>query len=127
MFASNAHSAPFPLPPRGGAGRLWGGEAFGVPQRGAAYQPGVEPRVGQSRNRCVLKERCITSLRGIRPPFAEEAPRRWSFRALREGVEVFASKARSSLTPLRSVFKWAPQYPGCAASGLRSLSRLREG
>jgi len=27
------------------AGRLWGGEAFGVPQRGTAYQPGVKPRV----------------------------------------------------------------------------------
>ena len=24
---------------------LWGGGAFGVPQRGAAYQPGVKPRV----------------------------------------------------------------------------------
>ncbi len=24
---------------------LWGVEAFGVPQRGAAYQPGVKPRV----------------------------------------------------------------------------------
>ena len=23
----------------------WGGEAFGVPQRGTAYQPGVKPRV----------------------------------------------------------------------------------
>jgi hypothetical protein len=27
---------------RGGSG---GGEAFGVPQRGTAYQPGVKPRV----------------------------------------------------------------------------------
>ena len=33
------------LPLRGGAGRLGGGEAFGVPQRGTAYQPGVKPRV----------------------------------------------------------------------------------
>ena len=24
---------------------LWGGGAFGVPQRGTAYQPGVKPRV----------------------------------------------------------------------------------
>ena len=30
-----------------------------------------------------------------------------SFRAVREGVGVFASKARSGLTPLRSVFWWA--------------------
>ena len=28
-----------------GAWGLWGGEAFGVPQRGTAYQPGVKPRV----------------------------------------------------------------------------------
>jgi hypothetical protein len=27
---------------------LWGGEAFGVPQRGTAYQPGVKPRVGHT-------------------------------------------------------------------------------
>jgi len=33
------------LPLRGGARRLWGCEAFGVPQRGTAYQPGVKPRV----------------------------------------------------------------------------------
>ena len=37
---------------------------------------------------------------------------------------MFASKARSGLTPLRSVFKWAPRYQGYAVSGLRSLSRL---
>ncbi len=42
---SNARSGPVPLPLRGGAGRLGGGEAFGVPQRGTAYQPGVKPRV----------------------------------------------------------------------------------
>ena len=41
------------------------------------------------------------------------------FRALREGVEVFASKARSSPTPLRSGF-WAagsvsPIYTKCAS------------
>ena len=30
-----------------------------------------------------------------------------SFRAVREGVGVFASKARYGLTPLRSGFKWA--------------------
>ena len=42
---SNARSGPVPLPLRGGAGRLGGGEAFGVPQRGAAYRPGVTPRV----------------------------------------------------------------------------------
>ena len=33
------------LPLRGGAGSLGEGEAFGVPQRGTAYQPGVKPRV----------------------------------------------------------------------------------
>ena len=45
-----------------------------------------------------------------------------SFRAVREGVGVFASKARSGLTPLRYGF-----WLGSAASGLRSLSRLWEG
>jgi hypothetical protein len=30
---------------RSWAGRLGEGEAFGVPQRGTAYQPGVKPRV----------------------------------------------------------------------------------
>ena len=45
-----------------------------------------------------------------------------SFRALREGVRVFASKARSGLTPLRYGFGGR----GSAASGLRSLSRLWE-
>ena len=38
---------------------------------------------------------------------------------MREGVGVFASKARSGLTPLRYGF-----LVGSAASGLRSLSRL---
>ena len=37
-----------------------------------------------------------------------------SFRAVREGVEVFASKARYGLTPLRSGFWWAPRYQGSA-------------
>ena len=45
-----------------------------------------------------------------------------SFRALREGVGVFASKARSGPTPLRYGF-----LVGSAVSGLRSLSRLWEG
>ena len=40
-----ARSGPGLLPLRGGAGMLWGGEAFGVPKRGTAYQPGVKPRV----------------------------------------------------------------------------------
>ena len=31
------------------------------------------------------------------------------FRAVREGVGVFASKARYGPTPLRSVFWWAPR------------------
>ena len=44
------------------------------------------------------------------------------FRALREGIGVFASKARSGLTPLRYGFGGR----GSAASGLRSLSRLWE-
>ena len=39
---------------------------------------------------------------------------------MREGVGVFASKARSGPTPLRYVFCGR----GSAASGLRSLSRL---
>ena len=30
---------------RGGGGGSGKGEAFGVPQRGTAYQPGVKPRV----------------------------------------------------------------------------------
>ena len=64
--------------------------------------------------------RSLSRLRGIRPPLAEEAPRRRSFRAVREGVEVFASKARYGPTPLRSGFGGR----GSAASGLRSLSRL---
>lgn len=34
-----------------------GAADFGVPQRGTAYQPGVEPRVGQNSNKSVLKER----------------------------------------------------------------------
>ena len=34
------------------------GEAFGVPQRGTAYQPGVKPW-GMAHNRSVLKERRI--------------------------------------------------------------------
>ena len=42
------------------------------------------------------------------------------FRALREGIEVFASKARSGPTPLRYGFGGR----GSAVSGLRSLSRL---
>jgi hypothetical protein len=37
---------------------LWGGEAFGVPQRGTVDQPGVKPR-GMAHSRCVLKERRI--------------------------------------------------------------------
>ena len=41
VFASKARSGPIPL--------RWaycgGGEAFGVPQRGTAYQHGVKPRV----------------------------------------------------------------------------------
>ena len=45
-----------------------------------------------------------------------------SFRALREGVGVFASKARSGPTPLRYGFGGR----GSAVSGLRSLSRLWE-
>ncbi len=36
---------PGPAPLRGGAGRLGEGEAFGAPQRGIAYQPGVKPWV----------------------------------------------------------------------------------
>ena len=59
-------------------------------------------------------------LRGIRAPLAEETLRRISFRAVREGVGVFASKARSGLTPLRYGFGGR----GSAVSGLRSLSRL---
>ena len=60
VFASKARSGPTPLRSVfvGCAGPDC--HAFGVPQRGTAYQPGVEPRVGQSRNRCVLKERRIT-------------------------------------------------------------------
>ena len=42
---------------------------------------------------------------------------------MREGVGVFASKARSDLTPLRCGFGGR----GSAVSGLRSLSRLWEG
>ena len=63
MIASNARSGPVPLPlgVRVMLGEMvvlsrgWGsagpvlrsqvGEAFGVPQRGTAYQPGVKPRV----------------------------------------------------------------------------------
>jgi len=41
---SYARSGPVPLPLRGGAGILGEDEAFGVPQRGSAYQPGVKPR-----------------------------------------------------------------------------------
>ena len=37
------------------------GEAFGVPQRGTAYQPRVKPW-GMAHNRCVLKERRIYTL-----------------------------------------------------------------
>jgi hypothetical protein len=33
---------------RGGGGGSGEGEAFGVPQRGTAYQPGVKPRVGHT-------------------------------------------------------------------------------
>jgi hypothetical protein len=63
VIASNARSGPVPLPLGVGVMlgemvvliRGWGsarpvlhsqvGEAFGVPQRGTAYQPGVKPRV----------------------------------------------------------------------------------
>ena len=63
MIASKARSGPIPLPLGVGVmlGEMvvlscgWGsagmvlrsrvGEAFGVPQRGTAYQPGVKPRV----------------------------------------------------------------------------------
>jgi hypothetical protein len=54
LIASNARFGPIPLrcgffglretgPMR--AGKLGGGGAFEVPQRGTAYQPGVKPRV----------------------------------------------------------------------------------
>ena len=49
-------------------------------------------------------------LRGTAPTLAEEALGRISFRAVREGMVLFASKARSGLTPLRPGF-----------GGLRSL------
>ena len=79
------------------------GEAFGVPQRGTAYQPGVKPR-GVAHNRSVLKERRIPqtvprrgrdgtsarrtggALRGTGPSLAEEALGRIGFRAVREGI-----------------------------------------
>ena len=44
----------------------------------------------------------LQGLRGIGPPLAEYALGRMGFRALREGGGVFASKARSGPTPLRS-------------------------
>jgi hypothetical protein len=71
VFASKARCGPIPLrlaylwgAPRDQAcartlaGRLGESEAFGVPQRGTAYQPGVKPR-GVAHNRSVLKERRI--------------------------------------------------------------------
>jgi len=54
VFASKARSGLTPLRYGFGGLRGVGLTAFGVPQRGTAYQPGVEPRVRQSRNRCVL-------------------------------------------------------------------------
>ena len=38
---------------------------FEVPQRGTAYQPGVQPRVWQTSDRRVLKERRITRHRPL--------------------------------------------------------------
>ncbi len=57
----------------------------------------------------------VSGLRGIGPARAEEALGRMSFRAMREGVGVFASKARYGPTPLRSVLVGgAPRYQAFA-------------
>jgi hypothetical protein len=56
----------------------------------------------------------VGALRGIGPALAEEARGRMSFRALREGMRVFASKARSGPIPLPLGFppKKVPCRPG---------------
>jgi hypothetical protein len=67
----------------------------------------------------------VGALRGTAPTLAEEALGRISFRAVREGVGVGASTARSGLTPLR------PGFGGPAlaeeALGRISFRAVREG
>ena len=68
------------------------GEAFGVPQRGTAYQPRVKPW-GMAHNRCVLKERRIHP--GALTCFAVAEYRGW-----RWGSGCRRSYARSGPLPL---------------------------
>jgi hypothetical protein len=62
------------------------------------------------------------ALRGIGPALAEEAQGRMGFRALREGIVVIASEARSGPIPLRLAC-----LGRSAGSVLRSLRRLGGG
>jgi hypothetical protein len=73
---SNARSGPFPLPLRGGAGRLGEGAAFGVPQRGTACVNMKLKRLTGERPSTVLAWRrvaegnCVAVRRGGEQPKA---------------------------------------------------------
>ena len=120
---SYARSGPVPLPLRGGAGILGEDEAFGVPQRGSAYQPGVKPR-RRGRSLTFTKKGTVyhlfqmadwrgwrwgsvprRGLRGIGPALAGNVGASWAFARPREGnqgVDVpMLAPARSRCRPGR--------------------------
>ena len=86
MFASKARSGLTPL--LSGLVCGWGRKYGGVKKR---FQPRGRSHLFTQKGPLNTIFGSFKGLRGIRPPLAEEAQGRMSFRALREGVEMFAS------------------------------------